>query len=86
MEVSGLLHAPAALSPGNDPPAVHWLGGWVDPRADLDAVVRRKIPSPRGESNSRTELTTNSKRNVCKVKFLCLTKHQAMKTYGGVDV
>jgi hypothetical protein len=24
----------------------HWIGGWVGPRAGLDAVVKRKIPSP----------------------------------------
>jgi hypothetical protein len=24
----------------------HWMGGWVDPRASLDAVVKRKIPGP----------------------------------------
>jgi hypothetical protein len=24
----------------------HWIGGWVGPRASLDAVVKRKIPSP----------------------------------------
>jgi hypothetical protein len=26
-------------------PGTHWIGGWVDPRAILDAVVKRKIPS-----------------------------------------
>jgi len=28
----------------------HWIGGWVGPRAVLDVVVKRKIPSPRRES------------------------------------
>jgi hypothetical protein len=32
----------------------HWIGGWVGPRAVLDAVVKRKIPSPSQESNPRT--------------------------------
>jgi hypothetical protein len=32
------------------------MGGWVDPRAVLDALVKRKIPSPRRESNSRTPI------------------------------
>jgi hypothetical protein len=27
-------------------PVTHWIGGWVGPRAGLDAVVKRKIPSP----------------------------------------
>jgi hypothetical protein len=31
----------------------HWIGGWVGPRAILDAVVKRKIPSSRRESSPR---------------------------------
>jgi hypothetical protein len=45
MEVSGQLHAPAALSPERIP-GTNWIGGWVGPRAGLEAVVERKIPSP----------------------------------------
>jgi hypothetical protein len=56
MEVSGQLHAPAALPPGKEPPGTHWKGGWVGPRAVLDAVVKRKIPSPRRVSNLRTPI------------------------------
>jgi hypothetical protein len=26
-------------------PGTHWIGGWVGPRAVLDAVVKRKVPS-----------------------------------------
>jgi hypothetical protein len=43
MEVSGQLHAPAALTPRERAPGTHWIGGWVGPRAVLDAVVKRKI-------------------------------------------
>jgi hypothetical protein len=25
-------------------PSTHWIGGWVGPRASLDAVVKRKNP------------------------------------------
>jgi hypothetical protein len=32
------------------------MGGWVGSRADLDAVVTRKIPSPRRESNPRAPI------------------------------
>jgi hypothetical protein len=32
------------------------MGGWVDPRAILDAVVKRKIPGSRRESNPRTPI------------------------------
>jgi len=37
MEVSGQLHAPAALLPGKEPSVP-----WVAPTADLDAMARRK--------------------------------------------
>jgi hypothetical protein len=50
MEGSGQLHGPAA-------PRSHWIGGWVGPRAVMDAVVKRKIPSPRRELNPRIQAT-----------------------------
>jgi hypothetical protein len=37
-------------------PSTHWTGGRVGPRAVLDAVVKRKIPDPRRESNPRTPI------------------------------
>jgi hypothetical protein len=49
MEVSGQLHAPVALPPRERALGTHWIGGWVGPRAVLDAVVKRKIPSFRRE-------------------------------------
>jgi hypothetical protein len=55
MEASGQLHAPAALPLGKAP-GTHWIGGWVGIRAVLDAVVKRKISSPRRESNPRTPI------------------------------
>jgi hypothetical protein len=56
MEVSGQLDDPAALPPGKRTPGNHWIGGWMGPRAVLDAVVKRKIPSPRRESDPRTPI------------------------------
>jgi hypothetical protein len=41
MEVSGQLHAPAALPPGKEPPVPIEKGGWVGPRVGLDAVKRK---------------------------------------------
>jgi hypothetical protein len=32
-------------------PSTHWIGGWVSPRAGLDMVSERTIPSPRRDSN-----------------------------------
>jgi len=36
-----------------------WIGGWVEPRAGLEAVVKGKIPSPRGESNPIVQAKAN---------------------------
>jgi hypothetical protein len=41
MEVSGQHHAPAALTLGKNP--VSLARGWVDPRAGVDVVAKRKI-------------------------------------------
>jgi hypothetical protein len=40
MEVSGQLHAPAALPPTERAPGTHWIESWVGARAVLDAVVK----------------------------------------------
>jgi hypothetical protein len=56
MEVSGQLHAPAALPPGKELLVpIGKEAGWA-PRAVLDAVVRRKILSFCRESNPRTPI------------------------------
>jgi hypothetical protein len=34
------------FNPRERAPDSHWIGGWVGPRAVLDAVAKRKIPSP----------------------------------------
>jgi hypothetical protein len=42
---------PGRFTPRERAPGIHWIRGWVGHRAVLDAVVKRKIPSPRRESN-----------------------------------
>jgi hypothetical protein len=44
------------FTPKERAPRTHWIGGWVGPRAGLDAVVKRNIPSPRRESKPRTPI------------------------------
>jgi hypothetical protein len=39
------------FSPRGRAPGTHWIGGWVGSRAGLNMVSKRKIPSPRKESN-----------------------------------
>jgi hypothetical protein len=51
----------SASHPGHFTPrerihGTHWIGGCVGPRAVLDVVVKRKIPSPRRKSNFRTPI------------------------------
>jgi hypothetical protein len=47
---------PGRFTPREIAPVTHWIGGWVGPRAILNAVVKKKIPSPCRESNSRTPI------------------------------
>jgi hypothetical protein len=47
---------PGRFTPRERAPGAYWIGGWVGPRAVLDAVVKRKIPSSHRESNSRTPI------------------------------
>jgi hypothetical protein len=48
MEMSGELYAPAVLLHENSPPGTHWMGGWVGPKAGLDAVEKIKKSCPAG--------------------------------------
>jgi hypothetical protein len=34
---------PGLFIPGERAPGTHWIGGWVDPRAGLDDVEKRKF-------------------------------------------
>jgi hypothetical protein len=47
---------PGRFTPRERASGANWIGGWVGPRAVLDAVVKRNIPSPRRESNPRTPI------------------------------
>jgi len=47
---------PSCFNPRERAPGTHWIGGWVGPRAILDMVVKRKIPSPHQESNPGTPI------------------------------
>jgi len=44
MEMSGQLHAPAALPQGKAA-GTHWVGCWVGPITSPDTVVKKKIPT-----------------------------------------
>jgi hypothetical protein len=41
-----LASSPGRFNPKETVPATHWIGGWVSPRAGLDAMVKRKNSQP----------------------------------------
>jgi hypothetical protein len=47
---------PGRFTPREIAHGTHWIGGWVGPRAVLDAVMKRKIPSPGRKSKHRTPI------------------------------
>jgi hypothetical protein len=47
---------PSLFTPRERAPGTHWIGNWAGSRASLDAMVKRKIHSPRRESNPRTPI------------------------------
>jgi hypothetical protein len=51
MEMCSRLHSPAAVSRGSGP-FTHRIGDWVDPRARLDPVEKRKSSVPGIEARS----------------------------------
>jgi hypothetical protein len=47
---------PGRFTPRERAPGTQCIGGWLGPRAVLDAVVKKKIPSFRRESNPGTPI------------------------------
>jgi hypothetical protein len=37
---------PCRFIPGERTPGIHWIGGWVEPRADLGDLEKSKFLSP----------------------------------------
>jgi hypothetical protein len=42
---------PGRCIPREGARVTHWIGDWMGPRDGVDTVVKRRIPSPRRESN-----------------------------------
>jgi len=67
MEVSGQFHAPVASPPWKKN-ITHRIGGWVEPRVSLDAVVTTENTCPAGietwSSRPCTVVTTLTERNL----------------------
>jgi hypothetical protein len=39
---------PCRFTPGERAPSTYWIGGWVDPRASMDDLEKRKFLPPLG--------------------------------------
>jgi hypothetical protein len=50
---------PGRFTPGERAPGTHWVGSWVGPKASLETVEKRKIPSP-PPGNRRPKLLSSS--------------------------
>jgi hypothetical protein len=67
---------PGCFTPRERVAGTHWLGGWMSPRAVLDtAVVKRKIPSARRESNPRTPIVQPVAQSYTDWAITALTSH-----------
>jgi hypothetical protein len=53
---AGKLRCIHYFTPGVRASGTCWIGGWVGPRAILDTMVKRKIPSSRRQSNPRSPI------------------------------
>jgi hypothetical protein len=47
----GIAPRSGCFTPRTRAPGTRWIGSWVGPIDVLDAVSKRKIPSPRRDSN-----------------------------------
>jgi hypothetical protein len=57
------------FTPKERAPGTHWVGGWVGPRAVLDAVVKRKNSQSLPGLEPRSSRCTNGKGEVVRVLF-----------------
>jgi hypothetical protein len=62
------------FNPGKEPPNSHWIGGWVGPKAGLDAVVKRKIFRPCRDSNPPI-IQLLAQRYTIELSLLLITVH-----------
>jgi hypothetical protein len=81
---------PGSFPPWVKAPGTHWIGGWVDPRAGLNAVAKREnlLTTPAG---NRTPASQPVALPLCRLSYrgskanekfsLCVTKHYPIRTY-----
>jgi hypothetical protein len=90
MEVSGPTSRPGRFIPRKSALGTHWIGGWVGPRAGLDAVVKRKNSQPLSGLEHliiqpvAQRYTAELSRLLWK-RIRYLIKHYTTEWYGGVE-
>jgi hypothetical protein len=52
------------FTPRKRAPGTHWIGGWVGPRAVVEAVVKRKFPAPAENRNLEPESSSPYPRTI----------------------
>jgi len=66
---------PGSFTPRERAPGTPWIGGWMGPRADLDAVVKRKIPSPPPGTEPNRNVTRSKSETDLVDKVECSLKY-----------
>jgi hypothetical protein len=71
MQRSGNLHAEVTFTSGKRGHNIHWMGGYVVPRAIMNIAAKRKIsvPLPESEPQSETLLTVTAHDKIS--KYIC---------------
>jgi hypothetical protein len=74
-----------AACPRGRNPGTHWIGGWVDPRAGLEVVSKRKIlPCRESNPSSPTLILSLIIQNIILIKIKCKgVPLHAMEAHGG---
>jgi hypothetical protein len=67
------------LYPRERAPCIHWIGGWMGPRAILNVAEKRKIAYPFQESNSNSlaiqPMTPQSNSSSSALAYVRITVH-----------
>jgi hypothetical protein len=69
------------FTPGKEAPGTQWLGGWVGPRAGLDAVTKRRNPYPR-----RPRLRVSLKMEAARSSEMLVSYHITTQCYDTADL
>jgi hypothetical protein len=81
MEVSGHLHAPAALPPGKEPLVPIGLEPALPPEPVLDAVVKKKILATAGTRTTDHPARSPALLDLCQRWYPTTTLHRVLRLF-----